>query len=496
MSNHRLRYSVLVVCAAFTQPVFASGYNFGTQSVSTQGTANASTAEAADASTLYYNAAGLSYLEGTQATAALNLLFPSIKYSNGKGSTLNGTPIQGQDSGTITKSVVAVPHMYVSRKLDDKWAVGFGVYVPFGSQSEYQRDSRLRYNVNATTLKVIDLNPAFAYRFSPTFSIGGGVFAQHADAELRQYANFAATLARYYQTVAQTASVPALQRAAAAQAARAAIALDGAVDQLDGYADVSGEDWGYGFHFGLLWDVSPSTRVGFNYRSKVDHELEGDGQWNLATSAAAKQLDPTAVIGSVFGYVTSDTKIKITTPESASFQLMHALNDRTKLFGDATWTRHSRFDIADIEWAKGKTTINSAVPATITRLTPMWTNSWKIGVGASYQYTDPFQLRFGLAYDQSPTPDEEHRLSTLPDNDRIWFSFGGKYALSKSTSLNFAYTYIRIKDSSVKLNGYCGGSSPAINPAGAVNCVSSYTTASADYKNSAQLLGLQFNHQF
>ena len=41
------------------QPVLASGYHFGTQSVTAQSTANAAAAEAVDASTIFYNPASL-----------------------------------------------------------------------------------------------------------------------------------------------------------------------------------------------------------------------------------------------------------------------------------------------------------------------------------------------------------------------------------------------------------------------------------------------------
>jgi long-chain fatty acid transport protein len=82
-------------------------------------------------------------------------------------------------------------------------------------------------------------------------------------------------------------------------------------------------------------------------------------------------------------------------------------------------------------------------------------------------------------------------MSTMPDNDRIWFSVGGRYDFDKKNSLNVAYSYVHIKDSKAKVNGYCGGAT-----AGAVNCVSSYTTGQAEYKSHAHILGVQYNYHF
>lgn len=67
MKLKHLSLSVMVMGATFgsssTQAV-ASGYQFGSQSVSGQGTAHANGAEANDPSTIFANPAGLSRLDG------------------------------------------------------------------------------------------------------------------------------------------------------------------------------------------------------------------------------------------------------------------------------------------------------------------------------------------------------------------------------------------------------------------------------------------------
>lgn len=501
MRKHALRLSALAISAAFVQPVLASGYNFGTQSVATQGTANASTVEATDASTLYYNVAGMSYLDGVNFSQALNLVMAEVKHSDAKATTITGQPIQGASSGKSSESVVAVPHGYLTAKLNDRLSVGLGVYVPFGASEDYDRNSVLRYNINQTSLKTIDINPAFAFKVTPTVSIGGGVFAQYADAKLRQYANFADAMASYYQAVARAQPAGSAAQKAAIAAATQASALSG-VGPLDGYSEVTGDDWGFGYNLGVIWDVTPKTRVGFNYRSKVEHELTGDAKWTRPTSPQANALNADATIANFFGFTDSAARVKITTPASASFQFMHVLDERTKLFADTTWTEHSELKNVDIEFSKSKITINPSAPASDTIYVTNWKNSWKLAVGASYQVSDPLQVRFGLQYDKSPVSSDDTRLTTLPDNDRFWISFGLKYAFDKKSSMNFAYSYIKVKDATANTDGYCGGTYPfpngtsgAISPT-AVNCVSSYTKGTVNYDSHANLIGLQYNRQF
>ena len=454
MKLKSLSFSVMVGLAfgLSAQAVMASGYHFGTQSVSSQATANASAAEAADASTIFYNAAGMTHLEGTNFSGALNLVFPDAEYSNGKGNYPGGTAISGQSSGKITDDVVAVPHFYLTHKLNDRVALGLGVYVPFASETEYQRDSVLRYNVNQTGLKTIDINPTIAFKVNDQHSLAAGFIAQYAKATLRQYANFGA------------------------------FPGGGGNGANDGYAEVEGDDWGYGYNLAWLWDVTDRTRIGLNYRSKVEHTLSGTAKW---TKSATYSALPTAL-----GYKDSEgAKVDVVTPESLSLHGMHKLDPKWTFFGDVTWTRHSRFDTAVVEYENTKTVAGGTSNKTI--LTPRWEDTYKVALGASYQWSDPLQLRFGIAYDQSPVPGDNYRLSTIPDNDRYWFSVGGKYDLNKNSSVNLAYSYIHIKDAKANLNGYCGGTTAA-----SVACVSSKTTASAEYKSHAQIVGVQYNYRF
>lgn len=515
MSKHALRVTTLLVSAALAQHAYASGFQFSSQSAANQATANSSAAEVVDASTISYNPAGLSYLEGNQFSGTLTVVSPSIKAKNAQATTPLGTQIAGSSNDSIGDPAAA-PHAYFSSRLNDKVGVGLGFYVPFGSGTDYERDSVLRYNVNQTMLKVLALNPAMSLKLTPKVSVGFGVIAQHADAELRQYANFASSLAGGFARQAAAAAA-AGNLAAAAQLQQAALkarAQDGQ-GPLDGYAEISGDDWGFGFNFGALWDVTDSTRVGFSYRSKVKHELRGTADWTLPTGAAVDSINThltplgtsvRSVVENSLGYVDSDASVAVTTPESFSLHLMQQVNPATKLYADISYTKHSSFTQADVIYAVPKVTIDTSADGktNFTRLQPKWKNTTKIALGGSYQFSDALQLRAGLAHDKSPVPSENDRLSTLPDSDRTWLSLGGKYAFNKSLTLDAAYTYIMIKDASAKVNGYCGGTRPdlvnnASNPSttpGAVNCVSSYTAGSVDFDSSAHLIGLQASYRF
>ena len=172
---------------------------------------------------------------------------------------------------------------------------------------------------------------------------------------------------------------------------------------------------------------------------------------------------------------------------------MWKVDPKWNLFADATWTRHSRFNQAILQYENMKTVLPAAdgSKSNKTVLNPNWKDTWKFGVGASYQITEPMQLRFGLAYDQSPVRSSEYRMSTLPDNDRIWFSVGGKYDINKHHSVNVAYSYIYIKDAEAQLNGYGTQKNAWSQP-----MVSSKTDGSAKFESNAHILGVQYTYKF
>jgi long-chain fatty acid transport protein len=233
--------------------------------------------------------------------------------------------------------------------------------------------------------------------------------------------------------------------------------------KLDANIDIKGSDWGVGFNAGWMWNPSRDWQLGLSYRSYIKHKLSGKAKTTLPESLQG--IPPiTASLPAE-----QNASVDITTPESISAHAMHQLDPRWKLFGDVTWTRHSRFEELNIKFEG--TGEEQIIPS-------RWKNTFKFALGAAYKWSDPLELRFGVAYDQSPSKDAKYRLTTLPDNDRTWLSLGGKYQFNKNLSMNAAYSYIMIKNSDINHSG------PGL------------TTAKANYKNSAQYLGMQLNYRF
>lgn len=452
MNYRSLALLAATVCAA--AHTHASGYHFGTQSVTSQSTANSSAAEAADASTLFSNPAGLTKLESSEISATVNLVLPSVKASEAEAAYPNGTPVRGSSSDTIASGIKFAPHVYGAYQLNERTTLGLGMYIPFGSETEYEHDSVLRYNINKLGVASIVVEPVIAFKVNEQHAVAVGAIAQHTTAELRQYANFGA--------------------------------FAGANGAADGYSKVKGSDWGYGYHLAWMWDINEQTRMGVNFRSAVRHSLRGTANWELPGAAA--QANESMIRGA--GYAADESAgVDIVTPESLSVHGMYQADPKWKLFGDVAWTRHSRFDRANLKFGNTKVVAGGTSNETI--LNPNWRDTYKVGIGAAYQYSEPLQLRFGVAFDQSPVRSAEYRLSTMPDANRLWFSVGAKYDITPKHTVNAAFSHLHINNSRAQVNGYCGGETAA-----SVACVSSKTTGSAEYKSYANIVGLQYNYKF
>lgn len=218
--------------------------------------------------------------------------------------------------------------------------------------------------------------------------------------------------------------------------------------KADGHADVKGSDWGVGYQLAWMWDINDRARVGVNYRSKVSHTLKGDAEW-AADGAAAKQQWNDNML-TPLGYTANEkARVKIVTPESLSVHGMYKVSDKADLFGDVTWTRHSRFNKAELFFEKEKNIANGK-KSDRTTITPNWRNTYKVGLGGSYQISEPLQLRVGIAFDKPPVRNADYRMNSLPDGNRIWFSAGMKYHIGKNHVVDAAYTHIHINDTSYR----------------------------------------------
>lgn len=449
----------------------ASGYNFGSQSVSSQGSAHANAAEANDASTIYYNPAGLARLKGGLFSVGVTAVVPDSSYSDTGSTTVMGTSPGGNNGGNYAPSVVWAPSLYLSHSVGERINIGVGIYIPYGAKLDYDDDWVGRFALQNIDLKTVAINPSISLRLTEQHSVGLGVTAQYMDAKLQKAVDVKDGLLLGGQERIATGQPGGPQL----------VGLSNLVTN-NGTANMSANGWGVGVNVGYLFELDEFTRFGLAYRSEIHQTLKGQATWhydNLSQNATAAAAAATAARHQ---HDNSNATTQIVTPQSVSAHFYRDLTSKLALMGNVTWTGHSTMKSIDIKFT------DTAEPEGDLVIQQNWKNSWLFALGANYRHNDRLLLRTGLAYDQSPIPNDTLRHPALPDSNRYWVSLGAHYAFTKNASVDFAYSYVFFDSAKVDYTDSC---KPHLT-----TCTGNGETTKGQYKTHMQFIALQYNQRF
>jgi long-chain fatty acid transport protein len=388
---------ILSLCASYAS---ASGFQLIEQNASGLGNAYAGSAAVAEnASTIFYNPAGMTQLQDREFSTGLAAVGTSFNFTdhgtaNGLGSSLSGNGGDGGGWGYV-------PNAYMSWALSKDLYVGVGMGAPFGLKTEYDSAWLGAAQSNLFDVKTYNINPSVAYRVNDKFSLGVGVSWQRLTAD-------------YGRRVGAGAVVSA-----------APLALD-----------LEGDSWGW--NVGALFTVSPETKIGVSYRSAISYDLTG----NINIS----NLGPTT---------NTAAKASLKLPDTFILSGTHQLNTKWQLLGDISWTGWSSIPKIDI--------IRTANGSLAQTLDTDFKDAWRVAVGANYQYSADVKLKLGIAYDQTPVKSAANRLVSLPDNDRLWLSTGAQWTPSKGSVFDFGVTYLYLKDSKIDNDQTAPAGTPSIS---------------------------------
>ena len=389
-----------MLLAAFSGAASASGFQLLEQNASGLGNAYAGSAAVADnASTIYFNPAGMTKLQAREVSGGISAVNPSFHFTD-RGSSAGA--LQTAGDGGNAGGWAAIPNGYMSWALNKDVYVGLGLGAPFGLKTEYDDRWIGAAQAQMFEVKTINLNPSVAWRVNDKVSLGFGLNWQKVEA--------------HYNRLVSTANTTT------------------AATQLK----MSLDDDAWGWNVGALFDVSPSTRIGVSYRSAIKYEVEG----KIKASGPSAGLNAAA---------SSDARADLKMPDTFIMSVTQKLSDRWEMLGDVSWTGWSSIPKVDIIRASntGAGAGNGQIAQT---LHTDFKDTWRVALGANYKYTDAWKLKFGVAYDQTPVQHDSERLVSLPDNDRVWFSFGTQWTPDKAQRLDLGVTYIHVRDSKISNN--------------------------------------------
>lgn len=428
-----------LAASVLSAPVIASGFQVREQSAKALANAWAGSAAAAeDAGFMVYNPAAIGNIDGTQFVGSISYIDASFELKDGQAS--NGPITYTSGASGKGGQNAWVPSFAVKTQLNEKLDLGLAIYSPYGLSTKYDEDWIGRYHGIETELKTIDIQPTLNYRVTDRLSLAVGLRAEYADATLSQAVDFG--------TLAAMGGSP--------------FATPG---QNDVIAEVTGDDWGYGYTLGALFQATERTRLGIGYRSEIELTLDGEVDYS--------GTDPVSKGGVAMGAVSDGGgSADLTTPANLNFGVYHQLTDRLALMANAEWTEWSSFEELVVEFDDGTSSTTHE----------NWNNTWAFSVGANYVLNDRWLLRAGLGYDETPVPDSSHRTPRVPDADRRWASIGATFTPAEHWDITAGYLHVFADDVDMDLDASDPGNARGGNLSGRYEVAADVFALSTSYR--------------
>lgn len=341
-------------------------YELGTAD---QGLAGAgSAARAGDASTIYTNPAGMSYLEGGQVVGALQALYGNFQYDVDKGNS-PGNVVGWQPGGSL----------FYSQSISEQLNLGVGLYSNAGLSLDFGNDWRAGSLLDKASLMFITLQPTASWKLNDEWSIGGGI------------------------TVTQ---------------GRVKVSSGDTVmgKPLLNESDI---DYAYGARLGVMYTLSNATRLGLTWGSQQSYNFDIDRQvsdplnGNTLSIQQAHMRLPQQVYGSVWhelsdklaltgslgwqqwsrfadnyvsssvGTVNSTLSLQDTWSGAlgVQYKLTNALRINTGIAYDSSWNKND--DNGSVTWPSSST--------------------WRFGTGAQYALSNYSEIGMSVEYAQGST---------------------------------------------------------------------------------------------
>lgn len=375
--------AVMAVCAA--SAAHAAGFMLTEQSAGALGRAYAGVGvDGNDLSGVYYNPATMTLHPGTAIQAGFVAVGLDLAFE-GTGK-YDGVSENGQ------YNTQAIPHGYISHQLTDSMWIGLAMTVPFGMGTEYKDDWRLANRGISAEVLTFDFNPNVAWKVSDKLSLGAGMSIQYAAADLKMQENLG-------------------------------------IAKLDGEVDADSIAWG--FNVGLMWSPLENLRFGLSYRSKVNHNAEGDFTIDNIRDVQ-KGYEYIYGLAGTYG----DARATISAPAWAMATAAWDVNELLSLYATFRWTDWSSFDTLDIK-SSGLNPVGG-----VKTVENHWQDTYLVSVGADLRFTNWWTFRAGIGYETSAVDDPKYRTAIIPDADRLWLALGSSFKATENMQIDVSAAWL------------------------------------------------------
>jgi long-chain fatty acid transport protein len=397
-------------------PVLVKAQAFSTGYISEKQNAmgGAGSALSLDAASGTLNPANMSFLNGNSVSVGAGAAISNSAYLDANNNSLSKSK---NDVGTPFH-IHAVYGVKDSSSVLGKFKFGLGITTPYGGDSQWKKDWTGKNSIIDKNLVSIAISPAVSYKITDKFSFG---------------ATFVASISTLHVENAISVSP-------------------------DANVVMDFKSKGFGYGFGLRYNVNEKLSVSAGYLSQVNNKsYNGTAKFNVPSSLASQ-------------FPSGDATTKSSVPAGISVGGGYKLNDKLTLALDVNYGIWKCFDSTIFIYKAATST--SAVSSV--HIPNKYKNAVSIRAGAQYKITDMFTARAGVSYEQTPVP-SDYLFPETPDADRINLTAGLGYKINDMFSVDVSYRFVNVMKRT------------------ATNV---YSNMSGTYKTYAHVTGLTLNYNF
>jgi len=334
-------------------------------------------ARAQDAGTVFTNPAGMTRFSGNATLASGGLMYLYVPFDPDSDTTISGT--DGSSSEFFPYGSFAYIH-----SVSDRLKLGVSVQNNFGLSLDWGTNWVGRYTSTQAAILAPQVQPTVSFKVNKWLSVGAGAALTlgYLDAKLR---------------VNQERE-----------------------NRGDGKMEYSDTDFAVQGNFGIMLEPSPRTRIGLRYLTETDLDFKDDPDFSR--------------MGPLTGAITDQVKkldLGMTMPQSIMLGVFHDLNEKWAILGSVGWDDWSEFGHVDVS-------VDDS-PEVTDEL--KFDDTWHVGVGAQYKYTQKWTINTGFSYDTGLSG-KKHRSLAIPLGDMYRLGIGTEYKKRNDLTIGGAMDFL------------------------------------------------------
>ncbi|MBA3660229.1 MAG: outer membrane protein transport protein [Gammaproteobacteria bacterium] len=348
------------------------------------------TAVVNDATASYFNPAALVLLKNPQFIPQETFAHFHTQFTGRSTLLATNTSESGRSS---SNTGVHSPSFYLGVPATSNIVVGLAI-VSNAANRNAEENSILRYVQANNTIQDYDVVPALALKINEFLSIGAGVNFSYAKFNAQPIIGFPGS------------------------------------NIADSQSSNKSDGSGLGFNAGFLFKASPTTLLGFNYRSMTTYGLSG-----------------TSIYEGNPRVVSNNYHFKLRTPARSVFSINHFFTDKLGLISTIQyiqWSAITQVHVYGVANLLGTqpTILNGSIPYYLR-------DTWLATLGSHYRITPKWVLRLASTFSQSAG--NPHYQIDTGDSIVVGASMG--YEINKMITIDGSYAHVLIQNENIAIAG-------------------------------------------